>query len=678
MSAKCVHCSNLSIKSLVDLANTQFKGCSFAYDAYYQHHASFAELETSALGGCDFCCLILDSVKQSPYPDDTWRRWPSSLQSGTTSGTMYDFAKQLDSSDVKLCINADHIYADSELQDSQVLDTLMVQLGRATEISEYGQAKQVEGYQIGRFQVDNNLWSDTNYSIAREWLKDCRHNHPSCLTSQLPELPAQVLDVKQFLDSGTVRLIITRRQQADYVALSHCWGGIISPLLTTNTMRAFQKEITCSDLPANFQDAFTITYNLGLRYIWIDSLCIIQNSKEDWAAESKKMGQIYRDSTITISAMASSGSKEGILKQLPSSSMTSIRATVKIFPELDSPLVTIQAKDDPEEYLESLFKDGPLSKRGWTLQEYILPPRQLFIGERKIYWRCPNGYVSSDGLPPGMTTPRDEFRDLALVLYSEVLKDHHDEPLDKGALLKDYYNLVKTYSRRTLTYGADKLPAFLSISQCLSSVFGEGYLAGIWLSDVQPGLLWCRMSENGSNSGPGRAPSWSWAATDDVVLWSLGSVKLEPDTRVPKSELLSFDMTPEIAGNPHGQVPPRGVYDNLGYAGFDKNLVGLRWEALRIVQQDEGDYVKSIIQTGGKSDAAIQQEYNDNLEQYSQPHFLLAMIIAHEGDSNDETIFTAQCLILREAQGKEAEMYERAGWGVLYQLCFEWLQTWEF
>ncbi len=120
-------------------------------------------------------------------------------------------------------------------------------------------------------------------------------------------LSTPAVNSKTFVWSGS------RGLKAEYIALSHCWGGKISPLLTTETLEPFQNRLSYAALPANFRDAIVITRELGIRYLWIDSLCILQDSKQDWQQESKMMAAIYRDSTLTISAMASSGSTQGIL-----------------------------------------------------------------------------------------------------------------------------------------------------------------------------------------------------------------------------------------------------------------------------------------------------------------------------------------------------------------------------
>jgi hypothetical protein len=166
-----------------------------------------------------------------------------------------------------------------------------------------------------------------------------------------------------------------------YVALSHCWGGIISPLLTTENIDAFQKSIPFSTLPANFRDAVVITRKLGLRYVWIDSLCIIQNSKLDWEIESKKMGSIYRESYVTISAAVARSSTVGILNAVQKPVLINAPASVKIRLSDDSDdTVNLEIRDGTEESLRDISMKSPLNTRGWTLQETILSPRILHYG----------------------------------------------------------------------------------------------------------------------------------------------------------------------------------------------------------------------------------------------------------------------------------------------------------
>ena len=292
------------------------------------------------------------------------------------------------------------------------------------------------------------------------------------------------------------------------------------PLLTTATLSAFEISLPYAALPANFRDAITITRELGIRYLWIDSLCILQDSKQDWEQESKEMGHVYRDSTLTISAMASSGSSVGILRPDPSPLPMPRPTILKVLSDNgDFVEIKVERKPFGEEDLALLDMRGPLSSRGWTLQESVLSPRHLFYGKRQIYWRCPAGFQSADGLPPGRKSPPYVFDDIASVLFSDILNQPPKEVPDVSVLLRDYYDLVQTYSHRKLTFASDKLPAFSGLAQRLHPTLGGDYLAGIWSSDIRCGLLWHSEVNYCEHVKPYRAPSWSWAVTDGMVIF---------------------------------------------------------------------------------------------------------------------------------------------------------------
>jgi hypothetical protein len=232
-----------------------------------------------------------------------------------------------------------------------------------------GQPIEVDNYCIGRYQIPNEVNHDKSFDIARSWLHECEVSHTNCVTDALPELPTRVIDVNAY--EKDVKVHTSNGEKAKYAALSHCWGGPISPMLTSNTLATFKDVLPYSDLPANFQDAITITRRLGIQYLWIDSLCIVQNSKQDWEEQSKKMGSIYRDSTITISALASGGSKTGTLiskdklcslKTEPAVTTMSVTASESSL----SRVVQIERLDPDEETLSYLDTSGPLAQRGWV------------------------------------------------------------------------------------------------------------------------------------------------------------------------------------------------------------------------------------------------------------------------------------------------------------------------
>jgi hypothetical protein len=126
--------------------------------------------------------------------------------------------------------------------------------------------------------------SDGCFAIASQWLQNCLDAHDEC-PKQLSPLPSRVIDVGN--NERDPFLHISQGECGPWLALSHCWGLEQSFTTTSSTLDFFTKGILMSDLPQTFKDAIWITRRLGYQYIWIDSLCIIQDSAEDWEAESK-------------------------------------------------------------------------------------------------------------------------------------------------------------------------------------------------------------------------------------------------------------------------------------------------------------------------------------------------------------------------------------------------------
>lgn len=390
-------------------------------------------------------------------------------------------------------------------------------------------------------------------------------------------MPTRVVDVGVAPDFGDVKIASPQGAKGDYLTLSHCWGGKITPLLTQETVDPFSSSLPYGDLPANFKDAIRITRELGFRYVWIDSLCIIQDSQSDWAQESSKMAQIYRDSVLTISAICSSGSTKGILRNTEKKPLPpQPKPVVMTLSGSGSGHKVTIARDRKGEHLVTCDVSCPLGKRGWCLQESILSPRHLYYGLEQIYWRCPHGYQDAEGNSPGAHFPSGlSLKTVAAVLYGDVLK--HKPPAGHAAsstsgetiqsTRNEYYNIAAAYTDCNLTFGSDKLPAFSGIARRLHhpAFSGGDYLAGIWAVDLPTGLSWTPEIQTARRApGPYRAPTWSWAVTDDKIMF--GSTREEdnddsetgiPGVRPPplsSLELLASDMRLCNPADPYGQI----------------------------------------------------------------------------------------------------------------------------
>lgn len=224
--------------------------------------------------------------------------------------------------------------------------------------------------------------SEGCFENGSRWLRTCLETHDGC-PKQVSPLLSRVVDVGS--DTRDPFLYISNGEYGSWLALSHCWGP--KPILRTtfDTLCPFSQRIPIKDLPQTFTDAIKITRQLGYQYIWIDSLCIIQDSREDWEAESKKMAMIYQNATASISADAAAGDHEGIFKGVKSR-----RHTFKLIAlpcgSQKRGLSGIIFVSIPQGRHD--FKLMPLQTRAWVLQEKALSVRMLHYQHTGLDWRC--------------------------------------------------------------------------------------------------------------------------------------------------------------------------------------------------------------------------------------------------------------------------------------------------
>lgn len=313
-----------------------------------------------------------------------------------------------------------------------------------------------------------------------------------------------------------------------YTTLSHCWGAKVPIVTTTHNLAAHRDSIPVSSLPPTFQQAVMITRLLGMRYLWIDSLCILQDSKEDWEKESMRMGEVYGQSFLTIAARAARNAQDGcfISRTVSTAPICRLRYLAKDDPSIPLGAISIL---DPTFEIENP-KQSPLDTRGWVLQEKILTPRIVHYGAQQIYWECRQKAARQDAKYVGPLTNRlkesidihTPFKLIFRCIKGErelvYPQDWSEWRLELAVRMTQWYRLVGEYSERSLTYASDKLPALAGVARTFARLTGYRYLAGLWEEDILMGLLWWRSKRNGLllSTWPEEPvsdvlPSWSWA-----------------------------------------------------------------------------------------------------------------------------------------------------------------------
>ena len=391
---------------------------------------------------------------------------------------------------------------------------------------------------------------DPDLSLAKTWLADC-DDHPLCSYNSKPETGFRVLDLQPPETNSDLRLVENFRNEERYVTLSHCWGESQPLKLTSATKDSFQQRIHYSHLPRTFQDAVLATRALGIRYLWIDSLCIIQDSQQDWEKQCALMVQIYRDSYVTIAGTRASSCSSGFLQP-----RDILSESVQVSDGIQSDkIILCHAGTRFWDSLHEPDLSSVLIKRGWILQERLLSRRILSIGDQSMHLECFTKFQTEACHYP----IRPANFGMLLVVQKKKLDAFETLP----ELRRYWHHVIKTYSGLPLTKPTDKLPALSGLASEFQRLTGFTYLAGLWREHLPWELGWhIPLSEMDKFvqpppdpvCSPFVAPSWSWASlTQTMEVSSCAANTDRGDSYVSALDILNAEVT-EAGLDPFGQV----------------------------------------------------------------------------------------------------------------------------
>jgi len=387
--------------------------------------------------------------------------------------------------------------------------------------------------------------SKTAFSRVRKWIDECEgKTHEYCITPDEVVLPRRVIDVG--LDDGVVRLIEKYDERAPYISLSHCWGKVQIITSTKNTLAERMSRIDFEQLSATFRDAVLVTRRLGIKYIWIDSLCIIQDDIKDWEIESAKMADIYSNSYLTIAATHSPNGEGGLFQDTPDvevSGTTPYGEPYRLF-----------FRERIDHHLENSNLEGeqptsahyPLLTRAWVYQERMLSTRVLHFGHYELFYECRSDLQCECG---GIRAYGSS--DATQVIITKLA---HSEALDTiipeqpWHVYGSYYmaqlwrTMVASYKGLKLTKATDQLPALGGLAKHMASRRKASYVAGLWANTINDDLIWIVRTLSPwkrPRPTPRTAPTWSWASVethvsyfDEILAWGgeeWGSLPTEED-----------------------------------------------------------------------------------------------------------------------------------------------------
>ncbi|KAI1208621.1 heterokaryon incompatibility protein-domain-containing protein [Annulohypoxylon truncatum] len=388
-----------------------------------------------------------------------------------------------------------------------------------------------------RYLVADNTNSQQTWQYITDRLENCENNHKSC--QQSPNtLPSRLIEIKEE-EEGKLhfRLVLTSNSgfRGRYITLSHRWGTNATLTLTSRNLSDFMVQIPQHELPIKYVDAAVLALRLKIPYLWIDSLCIIQDSSDDWDRESGTMDLVYRNAYCNLAATSAMRSSEGLFYKRSPSQVCPHEVHL---PKMGDTLVF----DRNDQTVLVDLDEEPLNLRAWVCQERLLSTRNISFSRRLVYYECAeeiNCELVGGALSPCGLRYDPACRNLWSLTFLRNM------PFDDVQTF--WHKVIGFYTNSNLTKRSDKLVAVSGIAKFCQPAFGSDYLAGLWISNLTRDLCWHSQNDL-QHVSDYRAPSWSWASV-------VGKVSYRPIGDY--GNLVDFiDMysTPVVRTNPYGAV----------------------------------------------------------------------------------------------------------------------------
>ncbi|KAM0427798.1 hypothetical protein ACHAPT_007255 [Fusarium lateritium] len=562
--------------------------------------------------------------------------WQPGFEFGGLVGDIKARSKRCD-----LCLLFYQVVAELGWEDSEWLlsrridSTMRIMPDGPTILSIYLDPEQVTASpdaQIG-YPLLPKAGSPSQFAFINEWLRVCQethnHGHLPGAKLNLAELPTRVIDLG-VSDKPKLQIVAGEAMEShEYAALSHCWGkGMMFRAMKEN-IEALAKAVDFRRLPRTFQDAIKTARALNLRYLWIDSLCIIQDDQEDWKREAARMQQVFSNATCVFAASSAGSSAEGFLET---------RRNERSF-------VTLPSRSGVTSYIckfiDNFGKDmeeAALNKRGWVLQERALARRSIHFTSTQIYLECGDG-VHCESL---MKLSNDQAAFLSDSDFPNSIMDYY-----KGGRIVLSQNLFKMYSSLKFTHPSDRSIGISGLEKRLMSAFKTRGGYGVFQAFFERSLFWQR-PESGS----------------------LARITYPADRNVPSWSWMTYDGSITYVDAPFGQVDWTKDYESP----FEVNTKKRYWEA-------NGSNPTPIIKSKSArkfSSSADPKEVlgkiRFDLETTAYHHFrALRCVVIGRGKSVDsEHAALHYVLVITASPSGKPQAYVRVGVGILLKSLISW------
>ncbi|KAF2707176.1 HET-domain-containing protein [Pleomassaria siparia CBS 279.74] len=409
--------------------------------------------------------------------------------------------------------------------------------------------------------------------LIQQWVSGCTSSHENCGKGHAREsyVPSRLMLIGPSGHLWNLHVIATDGPTLDdkYIALSYQWGQHNQFRLLSSNMDQLRSGLPISDLPKTFRDTIEVARVLSVQYIWIDALCIMQDSPEDWRIESVRMRDVYANSYCTVAASWAADPTWGLFHERKVEDYRPTIVKTKWTSEVHADLETLSLFED--DAWNKQVTRSPLHKRGWALQERFLSPRILYFTMVQMLWECDSSRkceLFPDKSPreysyPGIRPERlhtwfsplasdDYRRGIVKRTSSEIAKSKRD---DTHKFYNAWVNVIGTYSSCNITMAKDKLVAVGGLAEQFQELSGDDFLAGLWRSQIFTGLTWRVVNSLDSKAKlkEYRAPTWSWASVEGLI--SMLRCANKSTLVIHPFQMLDVQVvTDSASGSPRGQI----------------------------------------------------------------------------------------------------------------------------
>ena len=336
---------------------------------------------------------------------------------------------------------------------------------------------------------------EAHLRTINRWIQNCEETHSVCRLEKSQKagafIPTRLINVSAAnLPYLTTGVRVSDQKDRRYITLSHRWQNKDMPKLLVSNLHEFLEAIQINTLPAVFVDAIDMCRRLGVPFLWIDALCLIQDDAADCDLEIASMGEIYANAFMNIGATgASDRPGSGLYTKLNPVGRTPLYMKFQQGTEVFSRILH-------EPSATNRINQSDLMSRGWVFQERLLSPRSIYMDDL-LGWECAQ-LVATEVYPEGrIRLGSDEVWDYDLPFKVPSLLRSDALDTEPGGV--DYYlrwlDLAQSFSTCQLTYDEDALPAISGLARAFQNKLQDQYVAGLWYKDIVRGLLWSTNGE---------------------------------------------------------------------------------------------------------------------------------------------------------------------------------------